>query len=102
MQCVLTLCAHNNMLAGLRVLVFVTNTAVCKMALQLARSFLKGKCTEITLAHCAPNMYSYEGMQGVLGALAEGLSGFRVNCEVGLWGIAQQSFDSCKHLRRPV
>lgn len=53
------------------------------MALQLARSFLQGKCTEITLAHCAPNMYSYEGMQGVLGALAEGLSGFRVNCEVG-------------------
>jgi hypothetical protein len=67
----------------LRVLAYVGNTPVCKTALQLLKGMLTGgKCKELTLAYCAPNPYSYEGMLGVLEVMAEPLAAFPVRTEV--------------------
>ena len=48
----------------------------------LPQQLLHGRCTQITLAYCAPNPYSYEGMLGVLESMAETLPGFNVKTEV--------------------
>uniref|UniRef100_A0A7R9VIZ2 UspA domain-containing protein n=1 Tax=Chlamydomonas euryale TaxID=1486919 RepID=A0A7R9VIZ2_9CHLO len=71
--------------AGLKVLVFVANTPVCKATLALTKGVLgkHGACNELILAHCAPNPYGYEGMLGVLDQMAEPLAGFPVRTE--LW-----------------
>ena len=51
-------------------------------AIHPSQALLHGKCTQITLAYCAPNPYSYEGMLGVLESLGECLPGFNVKTEV--------------------
>ena len=46
------------------------------------QALLQGHCTQLTLAYCAPNPYSFEGMQGVLEQIAETLPGLNVKTEV--------------------
>ncbi|KAG1673645.1 hypothetical protein FOA52_013309 [Chlamydomonas sp. UWO 241] len=75
---------HRAHFEGLRVLAYVNQQPVCKQALHLARVMLQGRCSELTLAYCAPNPYSYEGMLGVLEEYAEPFeaAGFVVKTEL--------------------
>ena len=43
---------------------------------------LQGHSSQLTLTYCAPNPYSFEGLQGVLEQIAETLPGINVKTEV--------------------
>ncbi|GAX73464.1 hypothetical protein CEUSTIGMA_g916.t1 [Chlamydomonas eustigma] len=77
-------------------LAYVNNTPLCRQALHLVKALLNGRCSQITIAHCAVNQYAHEGMIGVLETMVDPLAGLNVKTELFTKGEDQTLLEAMK------